>query len=93
MCVSPDYILIPEHKQDELVDALKAQYDSFFPAGSALRSNSFARIVSKAHFNRLKDLLSGTNGDICFGGKTNDDLQFEPTIVKNVTGDDSLMTE
>ncbi|EIN03946.1 aldehyde dehydrogenase [Punctularia strigosozonata HHB-11173 SS5] len=88
ICVSPDYVLIPEQIQDEFASALRAQYDSFYPEGSALESNSMARIVSGVHFARLRALLNSTKGDIFFGGKTREeDLRFEPTVVKNVPGD------
>jgi acyl-CoA reductase-like NAD-dependent aldehyde dehydrogenase len=92
ICVSPDYILVPREKQDELVSCFKQQIREFYPEG-ALNSQSFGRMVSEAHFNRIKGLLQRTKGEIVFGGGTNDKRGIEPTIVKNVTGDDVLMEE
>ena len=91
-CVAPDYVIVPREQQDELISALRAQCDSLYPEG-ALNSSSYGRIVSDGHFNRLKGLLEGTRGEICFGGKTSDNRGFEPTIVKNVDEGDSLLEE
>jgi aldehyde dehydrogenase (NAD+) len=92
ICVSPDYILVLREKQDELISYFKRHISEFYPEG-ALNSQSFGRIVSDAHFNRIKGLLERTKGEIVFGGKTNEKRGIEPTIVKNVTGDDALMEE
>jgi len=92
ICISPDYILVPQGKQDDLIACLKQQISAFYPEG-ALNSPSFGRIVSDAHFNRLKGLLERTKGEVVFGGGTNEKLGMEPTIVKNVTMDDALMEE
>lgn len=79
-------------KQDELIAAFKAAYKSFYPEG-ALKSESFSRIVSDAHFKRVKGLLDRTKGEIVLGGKTNENRGIEPTIVNNVVDGDSLMEE
>ena len=56
--------------------------------------NAFGRIVNHRHFHRIKGLLDRTAGEIVFGGETNEnDKYIAPTIVKNVKGDDSLMSE
>jgi aldehyde dehydrogenase (NAD+) len=49
--------------------------------------------VSDAHFNRLKDLLARTKGQIVLGGRTDGKRGFEPTVVKEVTDGDSLLEE
>ncbi|KAG6852860.1 hypothetical protein C0991_008495 [Blastosporella zonata] len=92
ICVAPDFVLVLREKQDELAAALKAAYDSFYPEG-ALNSASISRIISEGHHERLKGLLARTQGQIVFGGQTDDRKGFEPTIVKNVTANDSLLEE
>lgn len=54
-----------------------------------------ARIINKAHFKRLNDLVMATKGDIVHGGKEIDEreLFIEPTVVINVTEDDILMQD
>ncbi|KAI6148774.1 Aldehyde/histidinol dehydrogenase [Pisolithus tinctorius] len=92
-CVAPDYILVPQDAQDELVQALKAAHDEFYPSGPSA-AGVFGRIVNHTHFRRLKGLLDRTAGEIAFGGETNEsDKYISPTVVKNVKGDDSLMSE
>ncbi|KAG5636061.1 hypothetical protein H0H81_009232 [Sphagnurus paluster] len=92
ICIAPDFVLVLRDRQEELVNALKAAYDTFYPEG-ALNSISFGRIISDLHFNRLKGLLERTKGDVAFGGKTNEKRGFEPTVVSNVTEGDSLLEE
>jgi aldehyde dehydrogenase (NAD+) len=67
--------------------------NGFYPEG-AESSNSFSRIISPSHFARIKALLDHTQGEIVFGGSTNAGTKFiEPTLVRGVKGDDSLMGE
>ena len=92
-CIAPDYVLVPKDRQDALVQALRENISTFYPEG-AMHSASYGRIVSSSHFERLKALLSRSKGVIAAGGETNDQaLKFAPTIVKDVTGGDSLMEE
>lgn len=90
--MAPDYVLIPREKQAEFVAALKEHNAAFFPEGP-LKSTSYGRIVTAAHQERLKSILDRTRGDIVFGGKTDDEKGFEPTVVDNVKEGDSLLEE
>lgn len=68
-------------------------YKSFYPDGP-LKSDSYSRIVSDAHFKRVKGLLDNTKGTVVLGGETDAAQRFiAPTIVRDVTPDDSLMSE
>ncbi|KAG5641769.1 hypothetical protein DXG03_004264 [Asterophora parasitica] len=94
-CVAPDYILVPRHFQDTFIDALKTAYASFYPesADSSVPAN-YSRIVTPQAFNRIKGLLDDTKGDVVVGGQTDAASKFiAPTLVKDVKGDDSLMSE
>ncbi|KAJ8488349.1 hypothetical protein ONZ51_g3592 [Trametes cubensis] len=93
ICVCPEYVLVPAHFQDTFVDAIKETYQSFFPEGPE-NSKSFARIVTEAHAARIKRLLDETKGKIVVGGQTDVSKRYiAPTVVRDVTGDDSLMSE
>ncbi|TFK50665.1 aldehyde dehydrogenase [Heliocybe sulcata] len=92
ICVCPDYVLIPAHRQDALIAALKVHYAAFFPEGP-LNSSSYGRVVNAMHHKRLMDMLSRTNGTIVLGGKTDGKLGLEPTVVKDVREGDSLLEE
>ena len=68
-------------------------YKEFYPLGPG-KSDSFSRIVSPRHYQRLSRLLLGSKGDIAFGGDKDEETKYiGPTLVENVTADDSLMSE
>ncbi|KAK0188735.1 aldehyde dehydrogenase [Armillaria mellea] len=96
ICVAPDYLIVPTRGKHEIltevVEALRRAYSSFFSDAPPLKSTSYARIVSKSHFDRLKTLLTQTNGTIVLGGKLDTEgMKIEPTIVTGVQTDDILM--
>jgi len=92
-CTAPDYILVPAEAQDKLVAAFTEVYKTFYPDGP-LKSESYSRIVSDAHFKRVKGLLDNTKGTVVLGGETDAAQRFiAPTIVRDVTPEDSLMSE
>ncbi|KAI9441264.1 NAD-dependent aldehyde dehydrogenase [Lactarius indigo] len=92
-CIAPDYALVPKGLVDQFVQACKDVLKDFYPEG-AESSDSFCRIISSSHFSRIKGLLDRTDGQIVFGGSTNEEKKFiEPTLVTGVNGDDSLMGE
>ncbi|EMD33385.1 hypothetical protein CERSUDRAFT_117998 [Gelatoporia subvermispora B] len=93
ICLSPDYVLVPRTFQDQFVAALKEVHDSFFPEGPRA-SDSFSRIVSEQHTRRLKKLLEDTQGTVVFGGEVDVEHKYvAPTVVRDVTERDSLMSE
>ncbi|KAF8609342.1 NAD-dependent aldehyde dehydrogenase [Ceratobasidium sp. AG-I] len=92
-CVAPDYIIVPEEGQDALVKELTAAYNQFYPNG-AKESDSFGRIISHGHYDRLKAMIDGTQGTVVIGGAGDADRDSKfiaPTIVKDVKPDDTLM--
>ncbi|OCH93073.1 NAD-aldehyde dehydrogenase [Obba rivulosa] len=93
-CVAPDYVLVPRHFQDQLVEAFKETLDKFYPNTDPVRSDSYARIVSPQHTQRIKRLIDETRGEVVVGGQADVEQRYiAPTIVKNVPEDDSLMSE
>ena len=69
------------------------RYMTFYPNGPK-ESDSLGRIVSKAHAQRIKNLVDNTKGTIVFGGDADVTQKYiAPTLVKDVRGDDSLMSE
>lgn len=53
-----------------------------------------SRAVTEQHTRRIKRLLDETQGAIVFGGQVDIENRFiPPTVVKDVKGDDALMTE
>ncbi|KAK0458933.1 NAD-aldehyde dehydrogenase [Desarmillaria tabescens] len=92
-CVAPDYILVPKDFQDKVVEALKATHDSFYPTPED-EANSIGKLVSPQAYNRISNLLKSTKGTIAFGGKLDEATRYiQPTVVKDVSFDDPLMSE
>ncbi|KAH9903141.1 NAD-dependent aldehyde dehydrogenase [Cubamyces lactineus] len=93
ICMSPEYVLVPRGFQETLVNAMKEVYASFYPEGPA-KSASFARVVSQAHAERIKNMLDETKGTIVLGGDTDVSQKYiAPTVVKDVNVNDALMIE
>jgi len=95
-CVAPDYILVTKDKHDALVEALLETYEQFYPKadGGPAESASFGRLINQRHFERVQKVLDRTKGEVVAGGETNATTKYiAPTIVKNVSLDDSLMEE
>ncbi|KAK0496050.1 NAD-aldehyde dehydrogenase [Armillaria luteobubalina] len=92
-CVAPDYILVPKDFQEKFIEALKATNDTFYPTPEA-EANSVGRLVTPQAYNRLSSLLKSTKGTIAFGGKLDEATKYiQPTIVRDVSFDDPLMTK
>jgi len=92
-CVAPDYVLVPEDFQDKFVNALKEVSEQFYPK-SASEPGAYSRLVTPQAFKRVKGLLDNTKGKVVFGGDTDEATKFiAPTVVKDVSVDDSLMSE
>ncbi|KAI0671465.1 NAD-aldehyde dehydrogenase [Trametes maxima] len=93
ICLCPEYVLVPEDFQNTLVEALKQVYHDFYPEGPE-KSDSFSRIISGVHVERLQNLITATKGTIVFGGDSDVSKRyFAPTLVRNVRTDDPLMEE
>ena len=90
-CVAPDYLLVAESKQDELVEELRRAIGEFYGDDPHL-SDSFGRIVSPRHFDRLESLMAG--GTAAIGGDTKSDERYiAPTVLVDVDLDSQLMSE
>lgn len=95
ICVAPDYIVAQSSIVPSLITAFKEHYAAFFPEGP-LASTSYSGIISEIHFTRLKALLERTTGKIVTGGKWENgdgNRRFEPTVVTDITPEDSLLEE
>ncbi|KAG8909315.1 hypothetical protein FRC02_007851, partial [Tulasnella sp. 418] len=66
-CVAPDYALVQRDFQDTFIEALKEAHEIFYPDGPQ-SSDSYGRIVTQAHTERLQRLIMDTKGTIVLGG-------------------------
>ena len=90
-CVAPDYILVNEKVRQPFLDELGKAITDFFGADPQT-SESYGRIVSPRHFDRLKSLMTG--GKVIIGGETNGDSRYvAPTVLADVDMSSALMNE
>lgn len=91
-CVAPDYVLVHEKVESELLSRMKQTVRDFY-GDDPRTSSDFARIINPRHYRRLMNLLPGS-GEILVGGNgTEDERYFAPTILRNVPPDAPVMAE
>lgn len=90
-CVAPDYVLVEHSRMQELLKALERTLNNFYPKG-AFESDDYTRMVHQQRFDAVAGYLK--QGKIFYGGKTDEkQLKIEPTILIDISLDDSVMQE
>jgi len=90
-CLAVDYILCPKDCQQDLVESLTSAIKKFY-GENPQKSDSYGRIVNKRHFERVCKLINSSK--VVYGNVTDaDDLYISPTIMTNITADDTVMGE
>jgi aldehyde dehydrogenase (NAD+) len=90
-CIAPDYLLVHEAREEELLERLAANLLEFY-GDDPQRSPDLARIVSDAHLERLAKLLE--SGEVVVGGRVDRaDRYLAPTLLRGVSPDSPAMHE
>jgi aldehyde dehydrogenase (NAD+) len=91
-CVAPDYLLVHEAIEDELLGRLKQTVREFY--GDDPRSSpDYGRVVNARHHRRLMTLLPGS-GEVVTGGEADEPERYlAPTILRNVSPDAPVMAD
>lgn len=90
-CVAPDYICCHSSVKDELVEEIKKQIVEQF-GENPLDNPNYGKIINQKHFIRLCNLM--IENKIVIGGKVDTEtLKIAPTVMTNVTWNDSVMHE
>ncbi len=90
-CIAPDYLLVDRRIKDQLVDQLKQCIRDFYGEDPA-QSDSYCRIISQRHFDRLANFLD--DGTVAIGGQTDAAQRYiAPTVLDNVTWNDAVMQD
>ncbi|MDP5053155.1 MAG: coniferyl aldehyde dehydrogenase, partial [Congregibacter sp.] len=101
ICLAPDYLLVPEERLNEVIEALKAVTTEMYP--KLLDNPQYTSIVNERHFQRLNGYLA----DAAERGITtmpinpaNEDFSSQqgtfkipPTLVVNPSEDSKVMEE
>jgi aldehyde dehydrogenase (NAD+) len=90
-CVAPDYLYVHEKVKEAFVDEIKVKIRKNY-GDNPKNSPDYARIINKKHFERLRNLVSGSK--VLIGGDADrDELYIAPTIVDEVKWSNPLMQE
>ena len=91
MCVAPDYVLVHADKKEEFVTALKNSLQQFYGTNPKEHDN-YGRIINEKQFDRLVKYVE--QGKVVHGGNYDKAaLYIEPTILDNVSMEDTVMKE
>ena len=90
-CVAPDYILCHKEVKDEFVKAVCKQIKKQF-GKKPLDNPDYGKIVNEKHFERLYNLIDSKKV-VAGGDASPTSLQIAPTVMDNVTWDDTVMQE
>ncbi len=90
-CVAPDYILCEKSVKDKFVSEVVMQIRKQY-GENPLQNPDYGKIINEKHFERVAGLIN--QDKVVIGGNVNKDtLQIEPTVMDNVTFEDSVMEE
>jgi aldehyde dehydrogenase (NAD+) len=79
-CVAPDYLLVHRQIKDEFYYSSRKWLRAFFSENPE-DSPDYCRIISREHFNRLKNYLR--QGKVILGGNVNEEGRYmEPTLLE-----------
>ncbi|MED1408844.1 aldehyde dehydrogenase [Bacillus paramycoides] len=90
-CVAPDYMYVHSSVKEQLIKALRHEIAEQY-GKDALQNDSYVRIVSERHFERLCTFLQVGN-PVIGGNYKKETLHIEPTVLTNVTWQDSVMED
>lgn len=90
-CIAPDYLLVNQTVQPDLLQAIKQAIREFYGEDPA-QSPDYSRIISQNHFSRLTAFLK--EGEIVAGGQTNrEDRYISPTVIDGISWESPVMQE
>lgn len=90
VCLSPDYVLVHESREEDFVKALGDRFTAMFnPEGKGFAaSRDYPRIVNQQHTRRIAGLIADAvekGAKIVFGGDIDDASKFiAPTVLRGV---------
>ncbi len=100
ICLAPDYLYVPEDKQDEALHGVWQGTANLYP--TLLENDDYASIVTDKHFDRLKGLVEDARqkgAEVIEVNPGNEDFsntnsrKMPLTILRNVTADMKAMQE
>jgi coniferyl-aldehyde dehydrogenase len=100
ICLAPDYLLVPEEKEGEIVEGLKAATARMYP--TLLANDDYTSVISKRHRDRLEAHIEDARAkgaEIVEVNPGNEDFSKQNTnkmpltLIRNPTDDMTVMQE
>lgn len=100
ICLAPDYMLVPEEKEAEVVESLKAATAKMYP--SLLANDDYTSVISRRHRDRLEAHIADARAkgaEIVEVNPANEDFSRQNTnkmpltLIRNPTDDMTVMQE
>lgn len=96
ICVSPDYALVHKDVKAQFISECIYWIKQYYGT-SPETSESYGRIVSEKHFNRLKSHIedaTSNNGKIHIGGETDEKTKYiAPTLISSLDDNATLLED
>ena len=90
-CVAPDYVLVHQSREQELVAALIAQIRAQY-TDAPLTNPDYPKIINNKHLQRLIGLLE--SGSVAHGGQIDEEnRRISPTVLTDVSWDSPVMQQ
>uniref|UniRef100_A0A3P8UMR8 Aldehyde dehydrogenase n=1 Tax=Cynoglossus semilaevis TaxID=244447 RepID=A0A3P8UMR8_CYNSE len=90
-CIAPDYILCEASIQSRVVEEIRKCIKEFYTEDPKTFKD-YGRIVNQRHFRRVVALMEGST--VALGGDRDESQCYiAPTVLKDVTGTSTVMTE
>jgi len=90
-CTAPDYVLTDVDTEAKLLPLIEQSIREMF-GDDPEQSDSYGRIISDRHFDRIRNLMN--QGHVAIGGRENADTRYiEPTVLTDVPLDSVTMQE
>lgn len=99
-CIAPDYVLVPESRRDELVQALRKEVTQRYPEIDG--NPDYTRIVNEGQYRRLRGYLDDARArhfeviplaDVKDAARAEAERLLPPTVVIDPSDDAKLMQE
>ena len=95
-CSASSRLIVHADIKDELLKRIGVQLQAWKMGSPLDPDNRLGSMVSKAHFDKVSSYLVQAGNDnqrVVFGGKTEDGIYVQPTVVDNVSADSLLFKE
>jgi len=96
ICVAPDYVFVPAHREAEFVEELKLAMLELYP-GDTIENKDYQRIAAPHHAERIHRLVEDAvarGAEVVQGGQADVEGCFvAPTIVRNVESGADILEE